>query len=145
MVKIRKVFLDTNFWVRCFIRDSEPEYQATLSVIKLIEDGRLDPFISPIVFLEIGFILSCIYRQGVEKINYYYDTITKIRNITIVNQTNFNHALVWSRHLNLKLADCLIASSVPKNCILVTWNKDFNKIKEVNSKTPEELIKSLKL
>lgn len=140
MVKTRKIFLDTNFWVRYFARDNEPQYLFTIKLVENIEAGRYRPFVSSMVFLELNFILSHLYSQNLELINRCFDSIISLRNLVIVNKTNFLLALKWHRLLKIKLSDCLIASSLPPNCLLVSWDKDFVKIKDIKITTPEKLL-----
>ncbi|MBU1088319.1 PIN domain-containing protein [Patescibacteria group bacterium] len=138
MVKIKKVFIDTNFWIRYFTKDNEIQYKATVDLVEKIESGKFRPFISAIVFLEINFVLSQLYDKNLKQINKCFDLIMSLRNLVIVNKTDFEKALKWHRNLKIKLPDCLIASCLPDNCVLVSWDKDFNKIKEIDSKKPSE-------
>lgn len=139
MVTVRRIFLDTNFWIRYFVRDEEKQYQASCKLAKDIVEGRYLPFTSAIVFLEINFVLSNFYKQTPEQINHFFDLILELRNITIINKTNLEQAILWHKDIKIKLADCLIASSVPKNCHLITWDKDFNRIKTIKKITPDQL------
>jgi len=138
-VKIKKVFLDTNFWIRYFTKDNKVQYQATVNLVERIESGKFRPFVSAIVFLEISFILFRLYDKSLNQINKCFDLIMALRGLVIINKTDFKKALKWHRNLKIKLPDCLIASCLPDNCVLVSWDEDFSKIKEINNKKPSEI------
>jgi predicted nucleic-acid-binding protein len=142
MVKTKKIFLDTNFWVRYFTRDNQSQYLSAVKLIEKVESGRFRPFISSIIFLELNFILSHLYSLNPKQINHCFDLILSLRNLVIVNKTDFLLALKWHRQLKIKLSDCLIASSLPPKCVLISWDKDFSKIKDIQVKTSEDFLKT---
>lgn len=40
----------------------------------------------------------------------------------------------------IKLGDCFIANQIPKEAILLSYDADFKKIKEIQSQTPDEIL-----
>ena len=142
MVDSKRLFFDTNFWLRYFVRDNEEQYQSSYKIIEAVENGTCLPFTSAIVFLEINYVLSSFYKLKSDKINKYFDLIINLRNLTIINKTNLDKSLKMHNKYHIKLSDCLIATSVPKNTLLISWDKDFKKVSEVNNIIPENFIKN---
>ena len=59
---VKKVFLDTNIWLRFILKDSKKQFLDTKKFIEQIEEGKFRAYTSAIVFLEINFVLSKIYK-----------------------------------------------------------------------------------
>ena len=136
----KKLFLDTNFWIRYVLQEYTVQFSHVLNLVKQIEDGGYLPYISAVVLLEIFFVLSRIYRKSEFDIDRFVNKILITRNLTVIDKTNFVKAFKWHQKLGIRIADCLIASSVPPDCRLVTWDKDFTKIKDIKTTTPDKLI-----
>lgn len=134
-----KVFLDTNIWLRFLTADNEALYQKCLSLFENIERGRIKPYTSTIVLLEIHFVLAKIYQISKENILKDLFVILKTRNLTLIEKTNFPKALYYYQKYQVKLADCLIASQLPKTTILCTFDQELRKIKEIKIAIPQEL------
>lgn len=134
-----KVFLDTNIWLRFLTADNETLYQKCLSLFENIERGRIKPYTSTIVLLEIHFVLAKIYQISKENILKDLSVILKTRNLTLIEKTNFPKALHYYQKYQVKLADCLIASQLPKTTTLCTFDQEFKKIKEIKIATPQDL------
>ncbi|MBU1085502.1 MAG: PIN domain-containing protein [Candidatus Beckwithbacteria bacterium] len=135
---MNKLFIDSNVWLRFILEDNE-QAEECKKLIKLIEEGRFRVYTSSIVMLEINFVLSSIYKIRMIDVIKDLEAILKTRNITLLEKTDFNKALSWHKQFKIKLADCLIGSQIDKNMILVSFDKDFDKL-PVKVKTPGELV-----
>lgn len=142
---MKKIFLDTNVWLRFLIGDQEAQYEVCKKLIALNEEGKFKIYTSTIVLLEIIYTLLSFYRVQKKTIISDVKAILASRNLTLIEKTDFQKALALYQKHNIKLADCLIASQLPKNVVLCTYDWDFKKIKNIVSLTPKEVIKKLNL
>ncbi len=134
-----KIFLDSNIWLRFFLHDNK-QFEPAEQLINLIEEGRFFPYASSIVLMEIGFVLGKVYVLPKPKIVEYLSAIIDTRNITILDKTDHRKTMYYYDRYNVKFNDCLIASQIAKGMILVTFDKEFLKIKEISVRTPGQII-----
>ena len=134
-----KIFIDTNIWVRFFIQDVADQYEVTKSLLTKVEAGELKAYTSTIVLLELQFVLQKIYKLSLPGILEVFEIIQKVRGMSVIERTNFDLALKFYRKYRVKLPDCLIASQLPKNVTLVSFDEELSKIKEVTVKKPQEV------
>lgn len=135
---MKKIFLDTNIWLRFILEDNE-QAKDCKELITQIEAGKWRVYASSIVMLEINFVLSSVYKIKRNKVLGDLEAILKTRNLTLIEKTDFQQALKYYRQYGIKLSDCLICAQVPKKMILVSYDQDFKKL-PVAVKTPKELI-----
>lgn len=140
-----KIFLDSNIWLRFFLKDDQEQYEIVSTLYSLIEEGNFRPYTSTIVLLEINYILAKIYHQQINKIIRYITKIMEIRNITVLESTNLLKAIEIYRKYRIKLADCLIADQIKRDMILITFDQEFHKIAEINVMSPKRLLEKLAL
>ena len=138
-----KLFLDTNVWLRYFLKDNE-QYEAVEQLLHAIDEGKFLSYTSSIVFLEIVFVLGKTYNLSDDKILKYLTAIREVRNITLIEKTDSGKALHYFNNYHPKYSDCLIASQLAEGMILVTYDHEFSKIKGLILKTPAEIISGLK-
>lgn len=134
-----KIFLDSNIWIRYFLHDNS-QFEEVEKLIVAIEEGKFSPYTSAIVLLEICFVLQSYYKYPKSNLEPYLEAVLKLRSLTTIEKTNTDKALSYFHEHNIKFSDCLIASQIPKDMILVTFDKEFDKIKAVSSKAPAELL-----
>lgn len=68
-----------------------------------------------------------------------------MRGMVVIEKTDIDRAASLYRKYKIKLGDCFIAAQIPKGAVLVTYDEDFKKIKEIQSQTPEEILQGLGL
>ena len=140
---MKSVFLDSNIWLRLFLKDQESQYGLTSSIIRLINEGELRPYTSTIIFLEVNYVLKSFYGLSNEKTLHYLLKIKEVKNITVIEKENLDVALKFYREYKIKFADCLIASQIPDNVTLLSFDQDFKKIKNLNYLLPSEFLSTL--
>lgn len=134
-----KIFLDTNFWIRLYLEDNPKQLKICKDLIAKIEAGGFQIYTSSIVFLEISFVLKSVYKLPFSKIVEILDSILTLRGITINDKTDIKKALKFYKKYKIKFSDCLIASQLPVNVILVSFDEELPKIKEIVVKKPQEI------
>lgn len=133
-----KVFIDSNIWLRFILADQKKAYLQCRSFLEMVELGKLKPYTSFLVLLEVYYVLTAIYKIKQKLVCQDLLTILSTRNLVLLETTFFKKALALHQKTAIKLADCLIASQIPLNAVLVTYDADFKKIKELSVKSPEE-------
>lgn len=134
-----KVFIETSIFIRFFAKDDERKYEECVKLFSFIKEGKLNPYVSNIVLLEILFVLTRLYKFSKSEVIKDIRRILLLRNMTLIEKTNTREALsLWEKY-NIKYGDCLIATQIPKNTTIVTYDADFSKISSLSSKTPGEI------
>src|SRR3989338_5070787 len=136
---MKKLFLDTNIFLRFFLRDNEDQYQDVHKLFKKIEEGNFKPYTSSIVFLELNYVVRSIYKLSIDEVLDYTDAVRKMRGMTVIEKTYTDKAISLYKKYKIKLGDCFIASQLPKEAILLSYDADFRKVKEIQSQTPDEI------
>lgn len=141
MSHMQKIFLETSYFIRFFTKDDSEKFQECVDLIELIKLGKIHPYISNIVILEIVFVLTRIYKFPVIKILPVLKDTLQLRNITLIEKTDTKLALKFFQKTNIKYSDCLISTQVPEGVLLVTYDSDFSKINSLTTSTPKEITK----
>lgn len=133
-----KLFLDTNVLLRVFLEDNPPQLEICKKLISQIEEGKYNVYTSSTVFLEMSYVLKSVYKIPYQEIIKILESVFEIRGITIIEKTNTKKALEIYKNYRIKFTDCLIASQLPKDIILVSFDEELSKIKEITVKTPQD-------
>ena len=134
-----KIFIDTNLWVRFFIQDVQAQYEVTKSLLSKVEAGELKVYTSTIVLLELQYVLQKLYKLSLEGLIEVFEVIKRLRGITIIDKTDFDLALKFYKQYRIKFTDCLIASQLGEDMMLVSFDEELSKIKEIIVKKPQEI------
>lgn len=134
-----KVFIDSNIFIRFLTQDDPHKAIQCTEFFKKIGEGSLRPYISGLIILEIQFVLIRIYKFPKAKVLDDINTILTLRNLTLIEKANTKIALDLYKKHNIKYADCLIATQIPKGTQLVTYDKEFEKLK-LSTTTPEDFL-----
>lgn len=134
-----KIFIDTNLWARFFLQDIQAQYAITKDLLAKVEEGELHAYTSTIVLLELQYVLQKLYKLSPEGLVEAFEVIKKLRGLTIIEKTDFDLALKFYKQYRIKFSDCLIASQIKKEVILVSFDEELSKIKEITVKKPQEI------
>lgn len=137
-----KVFLDTSILIRLFTHDLPDKVEECERIFEFIKEGRIKPYISNVVYMELIFVLTRQYKFKKSIVVKVLEDLFKLRNLTLIEKTNTKQALQLYNDENIKYGDCLIAGQIPKGVILVTYDTDFSKIPSIKSITPAEIFNS---
>lgn len=136
-----RVFLDTNVWIRYLAEDDPAKFASCQKLFILIEQGKIQPYASTIVLLEIYWTMRSLYHQAREELHAKIASILALRGFAIVEKTDFRAAFEMHLKTGVKLADCLIAAQIPKGVTLCTYDREFLKIPSIKTTTPEQLMR----
>ena len=135
-----KVLLDTNVWIRYIIKDDDRHFAAARNLVKANEEGYIQIYTSSIIFLEIGYVLKNLYHFKINEILEVFYSIKQTRGIVVIENTDIDSALKYFKKYKVKFSDCLIASQLMDDLILATFDKEFEKLKSISSKSPQEIL-----
>lgn len=136
-----KVLLDTNIIIRLLVKDHEAHYQEVLELFDLIEQGSIKPYLSNIVILEITYVLQSFYNREGDEVREVIEDLLELRGMSIIEKTDTKKALSLQQKYKVKFTDCLIATQVMDGVTLITFDKDFNKIREIKSVVPADILR----
>jgi predicted nucleic-acid-binding protein len=134
-----RCFIDTNIWLRTILKDNE-QFQECVKFIETISRPPFKSYTSTIVLLEIDYLLTRTFKVSKSKSYIRLNALTQIPGLTIIDQTDYLLALKLYHQTNIKFADCLIATQIPKDVILVTYDREFRKIKGAKVLTPGQFL-----
>lgn len=135
-----KIFLDTNLLLRYYLKDNPEQFEAVMNLFLQIEGGKFKAYTSSIIFLEVSYVLKSIYKLPLPEITDILDSIFTIRGITVLEKTNTKLALLFLKKYKIKFTDCLIASQLASNTVLVSFDEELHKIKDIEVKRPQEIL-----
>jgi predicted nucleic-acid-binding protein len=128
---MKKVLIDSNVWLRYFLKDNEEQFLLAKKLIDNVENNKIYPYISSMIFMEIVYVLGKLYLFKKDDIKEVVESILLMRNIVVIKDTDFIKAWRWCNESGVKLADCLIATSMKEKVKLATFDNEFNNLKEV--------------
>ena len=135
-----KVFVETSVFMRFLTADDLQKFKDCVAFFEKIEQGKIRPYTSNIIILEILFLLTKLYKFPKSKVLQDIGQILNLRNITLVEKTDTRKALKMFSQYNIKYADCLITTQIPPKTTLVTYDEDFAKLKMLKTTNPKEII-----
>jgi predicted nucleic-acid-binding protein len=138
-----KIVLDTNIFIRIFVGDIEEQMVECVRLLELLEEEgkKVKVYIPQTVVLEIGWVLGGKYykfsRQKIAK------ALTSLNSDDIISadKLDFNKGIELFEKYKVKLGDAMIAASdvvQKEKAIIVSYDRDFDKIKGVKKMTPKE-------
>lgn len=134
-----KVFIDTSIFVRFLTHDVSTKVAECERLFELIKDGKIKAYISSVVFMELVFVLTRQYKFDKETVITALTNLLTLRNLAVIEETNTKQSLLLYKEYNIKYGDCLIATQIPKEVVLVTYDSEFTKIPNLPVKTPAEI------
>lgn len=137
---MNKVFIDTNIFIYFLSENNSKEKQSCEQLFDQIEVGKIRPYTSSIVFMELVYVLVKTFKQSKKKAHYILDKFLQMRNLTFIEKTDTKKALSYFEQHNIKFGNCLIATQVGSEVILLTYDKDFKRFTELKTKTPAEFL-----
>ena len=135
-----KIFIETSVVIRFLTKDDLKKYEDCVALFRQIETGDIRPYTSNIVVMEIVFVLTRLYKFSHNEVYLALQKFLKLRNLTLVEQTDTRQAVeLWNKH-HIKFGDCMIVAQIPKGVTLVTYDSDFKLFDDIETRSPEQCI-----
>ena len=87
------VFVDTNVFLRFFVKDVEPFYQKARELFEKAENGIITLETNDMVIAEIVWVLESYYGFTKAEIKEVIDTILETKNIKVTNHSRVKEAV----------------------------------------------------
>lgn len=137
---MKKVFIETSVFIRYLTKDDPDKFNDCVRLFERIEEGKLTPYVSNVVIMEIIFVLIGLYRFSKRKVLAAVADVLKMRNVVLIEKTNTKEGLKQFKSLQVKYGDCLIVTQVPDGSRLLTYDADFRKFPSLAVASPKEAI-----
>ena len=127
-----KYFLDTNIFLRFFIRESQKAFRETQAIIQLIKEGKIKAFTSHLVIAELDWTMTSYYEIPKEERLIILDSLLQLKNLSLSNNFDLVVALNFYRNYRVKFIDCLLASNsllLAGKASIISYDKDFDRLK----------------
>ncbi len=141
-----KVVLDTNIFIRIFVGDIKSQMKECLRLLEFLTENENDfrIYIPQIVILEIAWVLGGKYYGFSRKRVSEALASLGSENFKIAYKVDFNKALDIFEKYNVKLGDAMIVAGdiiQKEKATIISYDKDFDKIKGIVKMTPREFLK----
>lgn len=134
-------FVDTNIFLRLFVKEDEKSFKECYQFFKLMEGRKIRAFTSPLVLVEIDWVLESFYKFQKDKAIEALESISKLRGLQLIDKINFPLAIELYKNQKVKFLDALIASNpkvIRREIAIVSYDKDFDKLGVIR-KEPKEI------
>jgi predicted nucleic acid-binding protein len=140
-----KYFIDTNIFLRLLLEDNT-QYEDCFLFLNAVSSGQVEGITSSLVYAEIAFTLRSFYSLSKENIVKSLEIIRNVNNIDICNQINNDLSIELFKNYNIKFIDATMASIreiKEGQWVIVSYDKDFDKIKGVRRMEPAEVLQEV--
>lgn len=135
-------FLDADLFLRFLTGDDRRKAQACRRLVQKAVDGELSLSTHPMIMAEVVRILDSYYKLPREEIATKLRLIMNTPNLAIADGNAFSLAVELYSCSKIDLADCFAAAMVAqKGCMLVSYDRDFDKLEGIQRVKPEDIGK----
>ena len=133
---MNKYFVDTNIFVRYYLKDDEKLSRASKKIIDGCVAGKYTLVICSTTFLEITWVLRSFYKQPKGKITDFIETILEMRNLTVVDRQLTDTTLSIYKSVNVDITDSYYCALMEQENIdeIFTFDHVFEKIPGIRPK-----------
>lgn len=138
--------IDSNIFLRVFVRSNEQMSQECTSLIHAITEERLEAYIPLLVAIEVQFVLDSFYRFEKHQVIEAMKSMIATNNLQQVDDLSFELAIELFDAKNVKFTDCLLASSKriqEGKAAIVSYDRDFDKL-GIRRLDPHDVLKKIK-
>jgi len=134
-------FIDTNIFLRILVKEDKKTFKECYHFLKSVDAKKIKAITSSLVLAEIDWVLESFYKFKKAEVIKCLKSILKLKGLKMIDNIDISSAVEFYRKYNVKFIDALIASN-PEiyrgNIILISYDKDFDKIEGLVRKTPEK-------
>lgn len=127
-----KYFVDTNIFLRFFIKENEETFKETKKIIQLMKKGDIRTFTSHLVIAELDWTMRSYYKISKNDRLTFLDSILRLKNLALVDSFDLMTTLSFYRSYQIKFIDCLFASNPSISAgkaSIISYDKDFDRLK----------------
>lgn len=125
-----KFFVDTNIFTRFFLKDDLVLSPKAEKIITDCEDGRYSLVLTPVLFLEINWLLNSFYKQKKDSVLLIIKKIISFSNFEILDKELVEKMISLYKNSNVDLIDCYFAAQMQSKKIdqIFSFDHDFDKL-----------------
>ncbi len=142
-MKEHNCFIDTNIFLRVLLEDDPGKFEDCVKFLNEVKKGKIKGFTSNLILAEVNWTLLRLFRFPKDRVIKGIASMLNLKNLKIKDGFDSYLALKIYKEFSVKFIDALIASN-PKiyrgDVILVSYDKDFDKIKGIIRKEPKEML-----
>lgn len=140
-------FIDTNIFLRVLVNENQTSHDQCKSLLDHIKQNKIKAVTGTVVLTEVLWTLLSYYKASKQRAVSSVEGILNLRGLKIID--NYDHRLALNQYSlhNVKYIDCLIASIKriqEKNITVVSYDRDFDKLKVLRVEPAELCIKCIK-
>lgn len=127
-----RYFVDTNIFLRFFIKEDEKTFGQTKKIIQLIQKGAIKALTSYLVIAELEWTMRSYYKIPKKDRRVFLDSLLRLKNLDFADDFDLALALSFYRNYQVKFIDCLLASNrliLTGKASIISYDKDFDKLK----------------
>jgi len=135
--------LDSNIIIRVITRDHPIQSESARKLLLHLKEKNISFIIPGIVISEVVWTLKSHYEYPKPLIIKSLKAFLDSKNLSIIDDYNYQTALILFSNHNIKFIDCLIASLpqlIDQKFTLVTYDQDFTQL-PILTTTPENILK----
>jgi len=129
------VFVDTNVFLRFFVKDAAPLYEKARALFARAEEGKIKLETSELVIAEIVWVLESFYGFARKEVTEVITTLLASRNLKIANHARISEAVRLYASGNMDFIDaCNIAYIKSKEYTKIATfdSKHFKKVEGIS-------------
>ncbi len=132
------IFLDTNIFLRFFLKENESMFQRLEKLFYEIISGNIIGVSNAMIIAEVVWVLSRSYKWNKEKICDNIEFILSTPNIRFKDKVILVNAISIYKEKNIGFIDAYNYSFIRANGIneIYSFDRDFDKLKDVKRLEP---------
>jgi predicted nucleic-acid-binding protein len=132
------IFLDTNIFLRFFLKENESMFQRLEKLFYEIISGNIIGVSNAMIIAEVVWVLSRSYKWNKEKICDNIEFILSTPNIRFKDKVILVNAISIYKEKNIGFIDAYNYSYMKANGIteIYSFDRDFDKLKDVKRLEP---------
>jgi predicted nucleic-acid-binding protein len=135
---MRKIFIDTNIFLRYLTADDPAKYVRCREIFKKAVDGKISLLTSDLVIAELVWTLQSFYKVPKNEVIEKITVIISTSNIFIPNKNLISEALVIYSRKNIDYIDAYNAVFMKYNAAheVLTYDSDFDMFEDIKRLEP---------
>ena len=131
MKRIKHCFLDTNIFLRVWVKGDEKSQKECMAVLEKVKSGEVKGYVSCLVMAELVWTLRSFYGEPRKKVVRLVRGVRRLRGMRLVTDGDVSEALeLYDKH-GVKYIDACIAI-IPqvknRKWTVVSYDRDFGKL-----------------
>ena len=125
------VLIDSNIFLRLFVRDDEQKWKDSMRVMQKIAERQIAAYIPTLVPAEVNFVLTSFYRFEKSRVVQATKSMVSISNLKTLDDLSVIRGTQLYEEYNVKFTDCLLASSAllqNGQAAILSYDRDFDKL-----------------